>query len=117
MSKLLDRIKQFEPNKENSPFMHTLFDGFFTFLYAPDHVTSGQGVHIKDRMDLKRLMVQVVLALSACYLFGMYNTGHQHFAALGMHTSFFEAANLKLHFGIGKMLPIFVVAHVVGPGN
>jgi Na+-transporting NADH:ubiquinone oxidoreductase subunit B len=116
MRKLLDFVKGLEPDKKKSPFMHTLYDGFFTFLYAPDHVTSGKGVHIRDRMDLKRLMVYVVLALGACYLFGMYNTGHQHFTALGVHTGFFDAVNLKLFFGIGKMLPIFVVTHVVGLG-
>jgi len=116
MNKLLKFVKGLEPNKEKSPFMHTLYDGFFTFLYSPDHVTHGPGVHIRDRMDLKRLMVHVVLALGACYLFGMYNAGHQHFTALGMHTGFFDAANLKLHFGIGKMIPIFLVTHIVGLG-
>ncbi len=116
MNKLLKFVKSLEPNKEKSPLLYTLYDGFFTFLYAPNHVTHGPGVHIRDRMDLKRLMVHVVLALGVCYLFGMYNTGHQHFKALGIHTSFFDAANLKLHFGIGKMIPIFLVTHIVGLG-
>lgn len=115
MNKLVQRIKKLQPDKAKSPFLYTIWDGLFTFLFVPDHVTSG-GVHIKDRMDLKRLMVHVVLALSLCYLFGMYNTGHQHFRALGVHTSFFDAAHLKLFFGISKMLPIFIVTHVVGLG-
>lgn len=116
MSNFLKFVKGLEPDKEKSPMMYTLYDGFFTFLYSPDHVTHGPGVHVRDRMDLKRLMVHVVLALSACYLFGMYNTGHQHFTALGIHTGFFDAAHLKLFFGLGKMLPIFIVTHVVGLG-
>ncbi len=116
MSKLLEFVKGLEPDKKKSPFMYTLYEGFFTFLYSPDHVTQGKGVHIRDRMDLKRLMVYVVLALGICYLFGMYNTGHQHFKALGINMGFFDAANLKLYFGIGKMLPIFIVTHVVGLG-
>jgi len=56
---LLDFVKKIEPDKKNSPFLHTLYDGFFTFLYSPDHVTKG-GTHIKDGMDLKRTMVMVV---------------------------------------------------------
>jgi Na+-transporting NADH:ubiquinone oxidoreductase subunit B len=69
---LLDLIKRIEPDKKKSPFLHTLYDGFYTFLFVPDTVTRG-GVHIRDGMDLKRTMVMVVLALQLCYVFGTYN--------------------------------------------
>ncbi|MFT5264987.1 MAG: Na+-transporting NADH:ubiquinone oxidoreductase subunit B [Polaribacter sp.] len=113
---LLDFVKKFEPEKKNSPFLHTLYDGFFTFLYAPDHVTKGKGVHIRDGMDLKRTMVMVVVAMQLCYVFGTFNIGHQHFTALGMYPSFFEGFHLKLAYGLIQLLPIFIVAHVVGLG-
>jgi len=58
----------------------------------------------------------VVLAMQFCYLFGTYNIGHQHFVALGEYTGFMEGFHLKLAHGLIKMLPIFVVAHVVGLG-
>ncbi|MEM6772684.1 MAG: NADH:ubiquinone reductase (Na(+)-transporting) subunit B, partial [Bacteroidota bacterium] len=61
MKALHDFVKKFEPAKENK-FAHTVYDGFYTFLFQPDTVTKG-GTHIKDGMDLKRLMVHVVLAL------------------------------------------------------
>ena len=112
---LLDKVKSFEPDKKKSPFLHTLFDGFFTFLYAPNTVTKG-GVHIRDGMDLKRLMVHVVLAMQLCYVFGTYNVGHQHFVALGQYTGILEGFHLKLAYGLIQLLPIFVVAHVVGLG-
>jgi Na+-transporting NADH:ubiquinone oxidoreductase subunit B len=115
MDKLVQKVKKFEPPKEKR-FLHTLFDGFFTFLFTPNTVTRGTGVHIRDRMDLKRTMVMVVLALQLCYIFGTYNIGHQHFVALGQHTAFLEAVHLKLAYGLIKLLPIFVVAHVVGLG-
>ncbi len=115
MDKLVQKVKKFEPPKEKK-FLHTLFDGFFTFLFTPNTVTKGNGVHIRDRMDLKRTMVMVVLALQLCYIFGTYNIGHQHFVALGQHLSFLEAVHLKLAYGLIKLLPIFVVAHVVGLG-
>ncbi|GAB4254078.1 MAG: NADH:ubiquinone reductase (Na(+)-transporting) subunit B [Saprospiraceae bacterium] len=116
MKDLIQKIKKFEPPKEKR-LLHTLYDGFFTFLFTPNHVTSDvPGVHIRDRMDLKRTMVMVVLALQLCYLFGTYNIGHQHFLAIGEHTAFLDAIHLKIAYGLIKILPIFIVAHVVGLG-
>lgn len=112
---LADFLKEKEPDKKKSPFLHTLFDGFFTFLFSPNSTTKG-GVHIRDGMDLKRLMIHVVLAMQLCFLFGTYNMGHQHFVALGQYTGFIEAAHLKLAYGLIQLLPIFVVANVVGLG-
>ncbi|MEN0004431.1 MAG: NADH:ubiquinone reductase (Na(+)-transporting) subunit B [Bacteroidota bacterium] len=112
---LLNFFHKIEPDKKNSPFLHTLYDGFFTFAFAPNTVTA-EGVHIRDGMDLKRTMVHVVLAMQLCYLFGTYNIGHQHFAALGMYENFFSGFHLKLAHGLIKLLPLFVVAHVVGLG-
>ena len=112
---LLSFLHKIEPDKKKSPFLHTLYDGFFTFAYAPNSTTKG-GVHIKDGMDLKRTMVMVVLAMQLCYVFGTYNTGHQHFVAAGQYLGFLEGFHLKLVHGLIKMLPIFVVTHVVGLG-
>jgi len=115
MKALLDLFKKIEPDKKNSPFLHTLYDGFFTFVFSPNTVTRG-GVHIRDRMDLKRTMVIVVLALLLCYVFGTYNIGHQHFIALGEYMGFFEGVNLKIAFGLIQIIPVFIVTHVVGLG-
>lgn len=113
--KLLDLIKSIEPDKKKSPFLHTLFDGLFTFAFAPNTVTKG-GVHVRDGMDLKRLMVHVVLALQLCYVFGTYNIGHQHFVAIGEHTAFLSGFHLKLVHGLIKIIPLFIVSNVVGLG-
>ncbi len=114
MSNLIEKIKKLEPPKEKR-FLHTLYDGFFTFLFVPNRVTSDvPGVHIRDRIDLKRTMVMVVIALQLCYLFGTYNIGHQHFVALGQHTALLDALHLKIAYGLIKILPIFIVTHVVG---
>ncbi len=112
---LIQFLHKIEPDKKKSPFLHTLFDGFFTFAYAPNTVTK-TGTHIKDGMDLKRTMFIVVIALQLCYLFGTYNIGHQHFTALGEHTSFLQGFHLKLVYGLIKLLPLFIVANVVGLG-
>ena len=112
---LLQLIKSIEPDKKKSPLLHTAYDAFFTFAYAPNTVTK-DGVHMRDGMDLKRLMVHVVLAMSLCYLFGTYNIGHQHFVAQGEYLGFLDGFNLKLAHGLIKMIPIFVVSNVVGLG-
>ncbi|MBK8635501.1 MAG: NADH:ubiquinone reductase (Na(+)-transporting) subunit B [Saprospiraceae bacterium] len=112
---LLQFIKSIEPDKKKSPVLHTAYDAFFTFAYAPNTVTSG-GVHMRDGMDLKRLMVHVVLAMQLCYIFGTYNIGHQHFVAQGQYLGFMDGFNLKLAHGLILMLPIFLVSHIVGLG-
>lgn len=114
MKALHDFVKKFEPEKENK-FAHTTYDAFYTFLFQPDAVTV-DGTHIKDGMDLKRLMVQVVLVLQLLYVFGTWNIGHQHFVALGMHTGLLEGFLLKVVYGLIQILPIFIVTHVVGLG-
>ena len=110
--KLMDRIK---PNFEKGgrfEKLHSTFDAFETFLFVPDHVTRN-GSHIRDSIDLKRVMIVVVMALMPALLFGMYNTGLQHFRATGV-----ADASLWTCFGFGfwKVLPIIVVSYVVGLG-
>lgn len=112
---LIDFLHKIEPDKVKRPLLHTAYDAFFTFLFTPNKVTRG-GSHLKDGMDLKRTMVHVVIAMQLCYLFGTYNIGHQHFAAIGQYAGFLEGFHLKLAHGLIKLFPLFVVAHVVGLG-
>jgi len=112
---LVDFFTKIEPDKKKSPLLHTAYDAFFTFAFTPNTVTKN-GVHIRDGMDLKRLMVTVVISMQLCYLFGTYNIGHQHFVAAGQYLGFLEGFHLKLAHGLIQLLPIFIVAHVVGLG-
>ena len=113
MKKVAEWLHQLDPGKDK-PLLHTAFDAFFTFAFSPNSTTKTNGVHVRDGMDLKRLMVHVVIALQLLYVFGTYNIGHQHFVAMGQYLGFFEAVNLKLAYGLIKLVPIFVVANVVG---
>ncbi len=94
-------------------WLNSVHDGFFTFLYVPKK-TSKSGTHIHDHIDLKRTMTVVVLALMPALLFGMYNTGFQHFTAIGeiATTGFFEV----FFYGLLKVLPVVIVSYVVGLG-
>lgn len=94
-------------------WLQSVHDGFFTFLYTPK-TTSKTGTHIHDYIDLKRTMSIVVLSLIPALLMGMYNTGFQHFKAIGelASTGFFEI----FLFGLLKVLPIVIVSYAVGLG-
>lgn len=115
MSKLrnyLDKIKpDFEPGGKLHAF-RSVYDGFETFLYTPRTTSAPSGaVHIHDSIDSKRTMIIVVLALLPCFLFGMYNTGYQHWLALG--ASDFPFWSLML-YGFLTILPRVAVSYIVG---
>ena len=113
---LIDIFKKIEPDKKKRPVMHTLYDAVFTFAFAPNEVTSGKGVHVRDGMDLKRTMIHVVLPLGILVLLGAFNIGHQHFVAQGAYNGIVEGLGLKLIYGLIKLLPLVIVANVVGLG-
>ena len=52
-----------------------------TFLYTPGSTTRGAS-HVRDGLDLKRMMMTVVVALLPCVLMAMYNTGFQAHLAI-----------------------------------
>ena len=72
-------------------WLYSTHEGFFSLFFVQKD-TSKSGTHIHDFTDLKRTMGIVVLALVPAILFGMYNTGLQHFLAIGeaASTGFFE---------------------------
>ena len=92
-------------------WLGSVHEGFFTFLYVSKD-TSKSGTHIHDYTDLKRTMSVVVLALVPAILFGMYNTGLQHFLAIGETAGFFE----MFLYGLIKVLPVIAVSYIVGLG-
>ena len=64
-------------------WLHSTFDAFESFLFVPATVTKS-GAHIRDCMDLKRVMSVVIVALMPAMLFGMWNVGDQHALAFGL---------------------------------
>jgi Na+-transporting NADH:ubiquinone oxidoreductase subunit B len=112
LKKKIDSVKpQFEEGGKFSK-LHSVFDGFYTFLFTPNE-TSRSGVHIHDGNDSKRTMIMVVLALLPCCLFGMWNIGLQHAIATGdMDHNFFHL----FFYGFFAALPQIVTAYVVGLG-
>lgn len=112
LRKFLDNIK---PNFEKGgkfEKLHSVYDGFETFLFVPNHTAKAKGAHVRDYNDMKRTMITVVIALIPALLFGMYNVGYQHFLAMGETKSVLEAFG----YGFLRVLPLIVVSYTVGLG-
>lgn len=92
-------------------FLHSTYDAFDTFLRVPGTITR-RGAHVRDIVDLKRIMIIVVLALVPAALFGMWNVGYQHSLATGVESGLFA----NFWYGLLKVLPLYIVAYLVGLG-
>lgn len=115
ISKLKKRIDGLKPHFEKGGKLaplHSVFEGFYTFLFTPDE-TSSSGVHIHDANDTKRTMITVVIALLPCCLFGMWNVGYQHSLATGETGMTFWQ---MFFYGLLAVLPMIVTSYVVGLG-
>ncbi|MHB0754288.1 NADH:ubiquinone reductase (Na(+)-transporting) subunit B [Polaribacter sp. M15] len=97
--------------------MAPAFNAIHTFLYLPNEVTHG-GTHIKAADDLKRTMNTVIMSLIPVLIFGMFNAGYQHYAAIDpslrtdVLANFFTWDNLWI--GIIKVLPLVIISYGVG---
>ena len=107
----LDKFKEpFSPGKKFEKYAPAI-NALDTFLFVPNHTTQ-KGAHVRDAVDLKRVMITVVMALVPALIFGMWNTGYQYLIQIQSEVGFWEA------FGLGaeKIVPIIVVSYAVGLG-
>ncbi len=74
------QAKLFEKGAPLEKF-YALFEAHDTIVFTPGHVTKGAS-HVRDALDLKRMMITVVVALAPCMFMAMYNTGFQAFLAI-----------------------------------
>ena len=95
LRKFVERVKpNFEKGGKLEKF-YPAFNAFETFLFVPGETTPASGSHVRDAIDLKRTMILVVLSLVPCLLFGIWNTGYQHYRALGIIDASFAYNNSK----------------------
>lgn len=88
-----------------------LFEAGESFAFTPPTTTPAKGAHIRDAIDLKRMMMTVVIAMIPALLFGIWNVGYQHFLATGNP----DAALLDIILvGSIQVLPIVIVAYTAG---
>ena len=99
--------------------MAPAFNALHTFLYTPNETTHS-GAHVRVVDDLKRTMNTVIMALVPCLIFGVFNAGYQHYAAIDNTLrldplgNFFTWDNFIL--GAWTVLPLVIVSYVVGLG-
>ncbi|MHA6279724.1 NADH:ubiquinone reductase (Na(+)-transporting) subunit B [Salinimicrobium sp. CAU 1759] len=107
----LDKFKEpFAKGKKLEKYSPAI-NALDTFLFTPNHTTK-KGAHVRDAVDLKRVMITVVIALLPVLLFSMWNQGYQYLKQIQPEVDFWDA------FGHGAMdiLPMIVVSYAVGLG-
>ncbi|WP_371188487.1 NADH:ubiquinone reductase (Na(+)-transporting) subunit B [Thalassotalea maritima] len=108
-----------------------LYEAIATGLFTPGYVTKGK-THIRDSIDLKRIMITVWLAVFPAMFFGMFNIGHQAAEALAAgyaladtwQVSLFSMFGaeltaqsgwfVKMLYGACFFLPIYLTVFIVG---
>ena len=93
-------------------FLHSTIDAFETFLRVPGTV-SLKGAHVRDSIDLKRIMIIAVISVIPAALFGMWNVGYQHALAVQGPGAPLDILG-NFWFGFLKVLPLYVIAYGVG---
>ncbi|WP_022962376.1 NADH:ubiquinone reductase (Na(+)-transporting) subunit B [Halopseudomonas pelagia] len=128
----LDKIEHnFEKGGKHEKF-YALYEAIDTFFYRPGSVTKTTA-HVRDGLDLKRMMITVWLCTFPVIFYGMYNIGFQAnsiYAAnpelldaqeswrIGLIAMFagFDAGSLWDNFvhGAAYFLPVYAVTFIVG---
>lgn len=142
---LLSLMKKFEPLFEKGGLLeklYPLYEGTFTLLYTSGVVTVGK-THVRDLIDLKRIMIIVWFAVFPAMFYGWYNIGNQTVMAMASMPNAQELANTsyslisgdwrfaltqmlggtlttdagiysKMLIGALYFLPIYIVVFIVG---
>jgi len=130
MRDFLDRMHPLFAKGGKFEKYYAVYEMVDTFFYSPGDLTRS-APHVKDGIDLKRVMIYVWLAVLPCAAFGSWNIGYQAHTAmaeLGVETipgwrgaiihlfSFTDPNSVWSNFwhGLWYFLPIYVVTFVVG---
>lgn len=90
---------------------YPIYEGTETLLYTSGAVTHNTTTHVRDNIDLKRMMMMVFLAVFPCMFWGWYNVGTQTINAFASLANGAELANttyslfsLDYHYALVQML-------------
>ncbi|KZN33138.1 NADH:ubiquinone reductase (Na(+)-transporting) subunit B [Pseudoalteromonas luteoviolacea] len=131
LKKFLEDIEpHFEPGGKHEKW-YALYEAIATVFYTPGYVNKG-GTHVRDNIDLKRIMILVWMATFPAMFFGMFNIGHQAAIAIGngfdiantWQAGIFQALGgeltatsgwaAKMFYGACFFLPIYGTVFIVG---
>ncbi|HAD47783.1 MAG: NADH:ubiquinone reductase (Na(+)-transporting) subunit B [Idiomarina sp.] len=131
---LKDTLERIEPQFEKGgkyEKWYALYEAVATILYTPGTVTQSR-THVRDRIDLKRIMILVWMMTFPAMFWGMYNVGNQAamalaegyqladvwqvglFQLLGGELGADAGWGAKMWYGACWYLPIYAVTFIVG---
>ena len=132
LRELLDRIGHLVEKGGKYEKFHSIYEAIDTFYYRPSSVTKTTA-HVRDGIDLKRMMVAVWVCTFPVIFFGMWNIGYQANKAFAASPELlaaqdnwrmalirmlagFDYASIwdNLLQGATWFLPIYLVTFVVG---
>ena len=109
LRKILDSLEPKFQKGGQFERLYPLYEATDTFLFTPNIQTTS-GPHVRDNVDLKRVLILVVVALVPCYIFGAINLGYLNSISEGISRGWIG----NLLFGLKYILPILVVTLAVG---
>ncbi|MFQ3206651.1 MAG: Na+-transporting NADH:ubiquinone oxidoreductase subunit B [Glaciecola sp.] len=99
----LEKIEpDFEPGGKYDKF-YALYEAAATIFYTPGKVNTAN-THVKDSIDLKRIMIMVWLATFPAMFYGMYNVGMQAFTAIEAGGALYDGWQAGLFSALGGTL-------------
>ncbi len=128
LRKLLDNLEHHFTEGGRFQSWYALYEAADTIFYSPGSVTKSTA-HIRDGIDLKRIMITVWFAAFPAMFYGMYNLGFQATDVMAAGASVdgwhgwliellggYDASNLWHCFWYGAVffIPIYAVTFVVG---
>jgi Na+-transporting NADH:ubiquinone oxidoreductase subunit B len=131
LRRFLDRIAPLFSRGGRFEQYQALYEMVDTLLYSPPDVSRHQP-HVRDAIDLKRVMGLVVIGVTPCAFVAMWNTGHQANLAIqqlglgapgGWRGSLMSALGIAhdpsdvaaaMFFGLLYFLPIYAVTILAG---
>lgn len=132
LRQLLDSLEPHVSKGGKFEKAYTLYEMADTFLFTPKDVTKS-GAHVRDALDLKRMMFSVIIALQPVIIMAQYNTGLQANKAmasmgltespsawrawildlLGLGYNQYNILDCFFH-GLLYFVPIFLVTQIAG---
>ncbi|GIU24798.1 Na(+)-translocating NADH-quinone reductase subunit B [Shewanella colwelliana] len=121
---------QFEKGGKYEKF-YAIFEAAYTVFYTPGHVNKGR-THVRDNLDLKRMMITVWACAFPAMFVGMYNVGLQAqdalaagfaapdtwqvalFGLFGTELTANSGVAALMWYGACWFLPIYAVTFAVG---
>ena len=76
LRKQLDAVEPLFKKGGKLEKLYPLYEANDTFLFTPGEVTKGTS-HVRDAIDMKRMMSTVIVALLPCIFMALWNTGYQ----------------------------------------